>query len=237
MANGTSSPVAFRPRSWSRAVLLCLAVLPLGGVAGCGNGDVWIYVDNTTTEPITVTVEDKKEATVAPDKFEIVKCQPGKKRFLIERGTSVLYSGTKDIKESEKWGTARKYLFNPDGRNCYVTYVVKYGSSRLEGLIQAALESQSDRAGAVRAAYAKLSKEVTLHPSDLWIDISAAQYVLIPPPDSVRTKSSTATRTALTRVERRDYAKLEAALGKRDPTERDLEDLDEAIEIVLDSAP
>jgi hypothetical protein len=215
-----------------------LVLLLLVGASGCGSPDVWVYVDNGDRDPMTVTVDGKKEATIRPGQFALLKFPPGKKKFHVESGGSVLFTGTKDLQESDKWGTARKYLFNPDNRHRYVTYVVKYGHSRLEGLVNWAVEnSQSDPGGVTRVAYAKLSREVTLHPVTPWIDVSAAQYVLTAPPDSVRTKRSSATRTALTRVERADYDELESALGKKNPTERDLEKLVEAVETIEDKAP
>ena len=221
----------------SRSAAVGLAVLLLGGVAGCGDGNVWVYVDNTGTAPLVVSVDGKPEATVAPGTFDVIKTPPGKKRIQAERNGSVVYSGTRELKEAEKWGTTRKYLFDPDGRSRYVTYTVKYGSSRFEGMIEAALASQGNEAGMIRVAYKKLSDQVTLHPPDSWIDISRAQYVLTAPPQSVSSRSSTETRTGLTRVPRETYAKLESALGRRDPNERDLAALADAIEDVWDAAP
>jgi hypothetical protein len=212
-----------------------MAVLAFGAV-GCGSNDVWVYWDNTGQDRMVVTVDGQEGPTIAPGKFEVVKYPPGKRRFRVESGGLMLFEGPKELKPSDKWGVCRKYMFNPCGRNRYVTYTAKYGSTRFEGLLKAALRPD-DREGALGAAYRELAQELKLLPADDWIDVGDVQYVLESPPDQVRTKYSTATRTVLMRVTRPDYALLESAQQKTSPSEQDLEALAEAVERVLDAAP
>jgi hypothetical protein len=207
-------------------------------VAGCGSNEVWVYFDNTGADEMVVTVDGQEGLTVAAGTFQVLKCPPGKKACKVECGGVLLFEGSKVLKPSDKWGACRKYVFNPYARNRYVAYTVKYGSSAFAGLLRAALQRPpEDRASELRAAYQELAKELQLLPVDEWTDAGTIPYVLESPPDQVRTKYSTTTRTALTRVSSQDYALLESARDRPDPSEQDLQALADVVERVLDAAP
>jgi hypothetical protein len=220
-----------------RAFRLGLAVLLLGGAAGCPGNDVWVYVDNGGKEPMVVTVDGEEAATIAPGDFEKLVCQPGERRFHVRCGNDVLFDGTKDLVKSDKLGVGRRYFFNPNHRNRYVTYEVKYGSNPFEGLVESAIGGQADRRAKVRYAYQKLANEVKLLPSEAWFEVPVGAYLLTMPPEVVMTRGYSEKRTVLTRVDPKDYAFLEAARDNQDPSEGDLKALEEVVERVLDSEP
>jgi hypothetical protein len=209
------------------------------GTAGCGASNVvWVYVDNAEKKPIVVMLDGKEVATIEPGTFGKFECEPGRKRLKAVCGDNVIYEGTKDLKKSDEFGVSRRYFFNPDDRNRYVTYVVKYGSSPFDGLVQAALEDASgNRRGAMEAAYHELLKQYEVMPDVEWFEVPASALVLESPPDVVMTHGHTERRIVLTRVSAKDYAFLEEAKSKTNPTVRDLERLEEVVEKVLDSGP
>ena len=93
----------------------------------------------------------------------------------------------------------------------------------------------ADRPHQIKYAYQKALKEVTLLPSSSWFQITIAAYVLTSPPEFVTTRGMTERRTVLTRVDPKDYAFLEAAAKRTNPSENDLKALTEVVERVLDS--
>jgi hypothetical protein len=220
-------------------LLLALCVVLVGVVGLLSTGrDVWIYVDNGGSERMVVTLDGKEEASIAPGEFALIKCQPGEKRIQVQCGDKVLFDGVKDLQLSDALGASRRYLFNPDNRNRYLTYTVKYGSSPLEGLFTTAEDDLPDnRQSTTRADYQKLAAEVDLLPPDAWFEVPAGAYVLTPAPEFVTTSAYTEKRTVLTRVNPGDYTFLAAAREKQDPTEEDLDVLDEVLERVLGAQP
>lgn len=207
-----------------RLVLICLALAS----AGCGSTDARLWVDNAGSKAIVVSVDGKEEATIEPDQFKMFKCEPGERRIRIQCGDKLLFDGTKDLQKSGS------YMFNPDNRNRYVAFAVKYGSSPFEGMIDQVVKT-ADRPQQIKYAYQKALKEVTLLPSSPWFEINMAAYVLTSPPEFVTTRGMTERRTVLTRVDPKDYAFLEAAGKKTNPSENDLKALTEVVERVLDS--
>src|SRR5438270_6043738 len=145
------------------------------GSVGCASNDVWIYVDNAGTAPMVVTLDGKEEASIEPGEFESFKSQPGERRIHIQCGDRVLFDDTKDLQKSDQMGVARRYLFNPDNRNRYVTYSVKYGSSRLDGLFDK-VALAADRQGQLRYAHKKLLAEISPLPSSSWFEIPTGAY-------------------------------------------------------------
>ena len=83
----------------------------------------------------------------------------------------------------------------------------------------------------------KLLAEVTPLPSSGWFEVPAGAYVLTPPPEVITTRNSMERRTVLTRVDPKDHATLEAARKNTNPTEKDVEALNEIVDRVLDSEP
>jgi hypothetical protein len=223
-----------------RARLLFTAVLVGIGIVGlymCGGG-VTIYVDNGGKEPMVVTVDDKEAATIAPGEFAKIDCQPGEKHFLVRCGQETLFDGIKDLKKPEKLASNRRYFFNPDNRNRYRTYTVKYGSSPLEGLIQFERGTPvGEHRRAIRDACRELAAEAKLLPPDPWFEVLDGAHVLTKAPEYVSTKRFTETRTVMTRVDPQDYALIIRARENKDPSEDDLKALIEVVDRVLESEP
>ena len=212
------------------------------GGAGCGvlgpDGNVWVYIDNAGKKPMVVAVDGNEEVTIASGEFEKLTLPPGEKRFHIQCGDKVVFDGTKDLQTSEHVGVGRRYLFNPDNRHRYVTYEVKYGSSPVEGLVKSWLEGPpEDRQSARRSAYKKIAAQVKLLPADPWFEVPGGAYVLTPPPEVVMTRGYTERRTVMARVARKDFKFLESAAKNANPTEEDLDELEEVVERILSSDP
>ena len=81
---------------------------------------------------------------------------------------------------------------------------------------------------------AKLANEVQPQPATAWFEVPTGTLVLTPPPTFVSTRGISQRRVVMTRVSPEDYEKLVAARSKTNPTEEDLEKLDELIDEVID---
>ena len=213
-----------------RCLRLVLLMGLVFGCVGCGSNEVWIWVDNAANKPLVVTMDGKVEATVEPGQFQIVKCLPGERQMEVRCGDKVVFAGSKNFEKPAR------ILFNPDKRNRYVTFAVKYGSSPFEGMTDRIIAA-ADREKQIRYKYEKLAAEVTPLPTSGWFEITDASYVLTSPPEFVTTRGSTEQRRVLTRIDPKDHAALEAARQKTNPTEKDLQALSELVERVLDSVP
>lgn len=227
----TESVPLRRPR-----VCLGLMLVLLCGSAGGGGGggDIWVYVDNGGSKPMVVSVDGKEAATIPAGKFAKLECPAGERKLRVESGGSVLYTGTKDLKASEKFLVGRRYFFNPDSHHRYLVYTVKYGSSPFEGVLKSALVgSPSDRDSALRMAHRELEMLFKLMPASSWFEVPDRALVLQPPPEYVTTKGYSATRTVLTRVEGKDYDFLEAARNKAKPSESDVRALADVLKKVM----
>jgi hypothetical protein len=221
-------------------MLLGLAVIVTVGVVGLhmSGGNVWIYIDNGSQEPMVVSLDGKEEATVAPGCFETIKCTPGETRLVVRSGDQVLFDGIKDLQKPDKIATNRRYFFNPDNRNRYRTFIAKYGTSPVEGLFgpddEAPPGGQRD---AVRFVYDKIAAEPELLPPEPWFEIPDGAYVLTPAPECVTTKGFTERRVILARVDPKDYSFIERARKNKNPTENDLKALTEVVDRILESEP
>jgi hypothetical protein len=213
-----------------RCLRLSLLIGLVCGCAGCGSNEVWIWVDNAASKPVVVTMDGKVEATVEPGQFQIVKCLPGERQMHVQCGDKVVFSGSKTFEKPAR------ILFNPDKRNRYITFAVKYGSSPFEGVTERIIAA-ADRDKQIRYKYQKLLAEVTPLPSNGWFEITEASYVLTSPPEFVTTTGSTERRTVLARIDPKDHAALEAARQITNPSEKDLQALSDLVERVLDSLP
>ncbi len=210
-----------------RGALALLVALAFTG-AGCSD-QATIYIDNGSPLPMVASVDGAQGVTIAPGTFASIACPPGERRIEVRCGEDVVFHGMKDV---QAYGT---YLFNPDDRNRYWTYSVKYGSSRLEGVVEAAV---GDPRSETQKAYQALLAEVQLLPSSPWVEVpDGVRHVLREPPEAVLTKRQMEKHKVLWRIDPSDYAKIEAAGRNQDPTEDDLTDLEEVVERVFASAP
>jgi hypothetical protein len=232
-----SIALAARPvRTSGRAGLLRLGaalVLALGAV-GCGGSGIGIWVDNGGAEPIVVIVDGKEEATIAPGEFAKLGCEPGERHIQIKSGEKVLFDGTKDLQPSNQLGVGRRFLFNPDHSHRYGIYTVQYGTNRFAGLFDSLRQDSSNPQSALQTEYQKLLKEIELLPPDPWFEIKPSCYVLSQPPSFVVTRGGTERRKVLTRIDPEDYAFLQAARDKQNPTEDDLDALADVVDRVME---
>jgi len=220
-----------RPR-WFPLVAVLIA-----GCSGCSvsPGKVWVYIDNAGQEPLVVKVDGKEAAKIEPGEFAELQYPPGEYQFCITRGSETVCDLPRKLEKSDKFGQTRKYLFNPDKLNLYQSFEVKYGGSRLDGVMTASLLSfQKDQKIRNQYIYKQLLKEIKLVPTDAWNDISGVEYVLKEPPETMLTRSGSSRRiTVLDRIEQRDYDRLSAAAKIESPNEADIDALDELIDEIL----
>jgi hypothetical protein len=211
--------------------LSLLVLLTLCG-AGCST-DAVIHVDNGREQSMVLVVDGKEVATIPAGEAKFVRCPPGEKRLQVRCGEEVIFEETKQVKEHGG------YLLNPDDRHRYWTYTVKYGSSRFEGLVEAAVKSVvDDQRNQTQIAYQELLSEVDLLPPDMWLEIpSGVRHVLREPPEMVLTKRGMEKHTVLWRMDPNDYTLLEAARQNHEPSEADLRALEEVIDRVFETAP
>ncbi len=237
-----STTISHRPAGSGKAglYLLFVAVVVGIGVVGLLNSgkDVWVYVDNGGTEPMVVSLDQKEVVTIPPGQCDKIVCQPGEHRLTIRCGEKVLFDEVKNLEKSDKIGVGRRYFFNPDNRNRYRTYVVQYGTSPLEGLLNFKDDGPpADKKNRIRVVYEKLAAELKLLPPDPWFEAPAGAYVLTDPPAFVTTRGFTERRTVMTRVDPKDYDFIIKARANKDPTETDLAALEEVIDRLYDSEP
>jgi hypothetical protein len=222
-------------RTVSRLGLVTAAIL---ASVGCSGAEVYIYVDNAGKEPMKVSLDDQEQATIASGQFGTIECEAGKKKLRVECGAKVLYAGTKNLKKSDKWGMSRRYFFNPDNRNRYVVYTIKYGTNRFEGLVEAGLANLAGvKRSELQVAYQKLASEMEAMPSDSWFEVPDNVAVLTPPPDFVVTRSGSERRRIMTRASVKDHAVIQKARNNKNPTKQDFETLIDVVDRIWDEAP
>jgi hypothetical protein len=222
-----------------RAFFIGLASLALAAFAGCSltPTDVWVYIDNSGTKPLTVEVDGHLAAKIKPGEVAKVSYPAGEHHFHLTSGDEVVCHVTKNLEQSDRMCACRKYLFNPDKNNRYQTYQAKYGTSRLEGVMQTSLlKYQKDPQIKRQYVYKQLLKEIKLLPDDAWNDVTTIDYVLTPPPDSV-VSDGTARRSVLARIDPKLYTRLERMAKIEKPTDDDIDTLDELIDQILSEAP
>src|SRR5688572_13638508 len=157
-------------------------------VSGCNLPpmDVWVYVDNSGNQPMTVSVDGVEKMTIPPGEVAEFEFPPGEYQFLIRAGDETICDLARNLEASDQFAMRRKYLFDPLKNHRYQRYTVQYGESRLGELLESSLFSmQKDAAAQRQYIYTQLLKEVDLVPPDAWNDVSGVDYVLEAPPESV----------------------------------------------------
>jgi hypothetical protein len=224
----------------TRRCLAFFAGLVAVGAIGCSTkpANVWVYIDNAGGQALEVQVDGQQAATIEPGDFAELNYPPGEHRFHITSGGQTVCDLTRNLEKSDRFGVRRKYLFNPDKNNLYGSYEVKYGGSRLEGVMEASMLSyQKDPKIRAQYEYKKLLKEIDLVSTDAWNDVTGVEYILTPPPESMLTRSGSSRRvTVLDRIDRRDYQRLAEAAKNESPTEADVDELSELLDEILAKA-
>jgi hypothetical protein len=203
--------------------------------AGCGpnNSLVWVYIDNAGNQPMAVTVDGQEAATIEPGEATLVKYPPGDHHFLIRSGDETVCDLVRTLEPSDRFGMARKYLFDPLKRNRYQIYEVKYGSSRLDGVMESSLlKFQKDPAIRQQYVYKQLLKEIQILPDDAWNDVTSVNYILTEPPQ-IEYGRTTVRRSVLDRIEIRYCDLLDQMARIEQPSEVDIDSLDELIGEIL----
>jgi hypothetical protein len=219
----------------NRALCLTLALLSLATLSACNLtiGNVWVYIDNTGNDVLEVTVDGQLAATIAPDDYSKLVYPPGEHHFLIKAGDQVLSDLAYDLTPSDRIGVTRKYLFNPDKLARYQTYEAKYGTNRLEGVMQASLlRFQKNPQIKRQYIFRQLLKEVQLVPVDAWNDVTSIDYILTAPPDVVVSRG-TMRRSVLSRVQPRLADSMERLAKIEKPTDDDIDTLNDLIDEML----
>ena len=203
--------------------------------AGCNLPpmDVWVYVDNSGNEPMTISVDGKEQMTVPPGEVAELKLPPGHHQFLIRTEVETVCDLARNLEASDRFGVARKYLFDPLKNNRYQRYVAQYGDSVIGDLMEASLFSmQKDPKTQREYIYKQLLKEVELIPTDAWNDVSGVDYVLEAPPDEIYTDGMEK-RQVIDRIDADFYERISAAKEVKSPTDEDLESLGDLLDEVL----
>lgn len=217
-------------------LMLGLAMAVASLAVGCSLPETydWIYVDNTTDQPLVVLVDGQEAATIDLGSSTKLKYPPGEYHFLVKSGERVLLDEKKTLEPSDKFAACRKYLLNPDPAARYQIYVLQYGESRLGDAMESGLLSmQKDAKLRNQYLYRQLLKDFVLLPQTAWNDVTDAEYVLKIPPDSVRSSTGIEKKKVLARIDAADYARLKLATVKEHPKQRDVEALAELLDEVV----
>lgn len=174
-----------------------LAVLSLP-ILGCSfvEGRAWVYVDNGGSLPFEVSVDGAKPVTAPAGGAALFKLRAGTHRFLVRRGSEVLYDQSKTFADSQN---VIKSVLNPDGGNRYLRKQVTYSSN--------AQAPQSPR------SRSQVLRETFLLKPDPWIE---GRFDLVldesaPPEVKVRKGDRPPSPVRLCRVTVSDYDVLTAA--------------------------
>jgi hypothetical protein len=212
-----------------------LAVLLVFSGCNLPPAAVWLHVDNTGEETLTVTVDGKQLTKIKPGQSGPIKCPPGERKIVVKRSGEVFYEGTHDLKKSEKFGATRKYVLDPHGANHYAIFSAQYGSNPFQGMLQtAALKAGKSKVSKEQIAYKELLKLVKELPPARIVDAEYTDYVLKDPPESVHTRyGSTAERSVMTRIDPKDHAYLRGARQLKNPTRQEVEELADVIKRIV----
>lgn len=88
--------------------------------------NAWIYVDNTSGQPMEVYVDGSVVATVAPGRLELIKTRDGARQVKVTSGGETLFDESKQL-EKPKSAAPSRYLLNPDNSQRYWIREVQYG--------------------------------------------------------------------------------------------------------------
>ena len=199
--------------------------------------DAWIYVDNSTDELLVVFVDGKESAAIEPGLSTKLEYPPGEYHFLVKSGERVLLDEKKKFETQDGFAPRQKFLLNPDTDAKYQIYVLQYGESRMGDAMESGLLSmQKDPKARNQYLYRKLLKDITLLPEDAWKEITEADFILEVPPNVVRSSTAIAKKKVLARISAKDYARVELAMKREHPREKDVEALAELLDEILDKA-
>jgi hypothetical protein len=214
-----------------RSALLAIVL----SVTGCTlkPSQVLVYIDNSGHEPMTITVDGEEEMTIEAGEVAELTFEPGEHQFLLTTDSGTVCDLARNLEPSDKFGVARKYLFDPLKNHRYQRYAAEYGEIALGDLVEMTVfNAQQDEAAQRLYIYKQLLKEIELVPSDAWNDVTGVHYVLEAPPENVYTRG-TAKRQVLDRIDPTTYDRLSEAKQIENPTDDDLDKLSELVDQAL----
>jgi len=238
MAHPFQVPTLRVRRSPTNAPLLAVALLSTVTLSACGltPRNIWVYIDNAGSDVLEIHVDGQLAATVAPDEYSRLILPPGEHRFVVAAGSEQRYDFTKKLVPSDRLGVTRTYLFNPDQLVRYQIYAATSGKNRSQALTEASLlTSQNDPQLKRQFTYRQLLDEIKLVPAGAWHDVTGIDDILASPPDEVTSQAATL-RTALSRVPPRLAESLERLSTIENPTDDDIEALNDLLDNIFANA-
>jgi len=237
MAHPFQVPALRVRRSPTKATLLAIALLSVTfSACGLTTRNIWVYIDNAGSDVLEINVDGQLAATVAPNEYSRLILPPGEHRFIVAAGSEQRYDFTKKLVPSDRLGVTRTYLFNPDQLARYQVYAATYGKNRPQSLTEAGLLTfQNDPQLKRRFIYRQLLDEIQLVPSGAWHDVTGIDDVLAPPSDAVARHAATL-RTELSRVPPRLADSLERMSTIENPTDDDIEALNDLLDSIFANA-
>jgi hypothetical protein len=223
------------------AGMLALAALAVFGVVAfllyqAYRTDVSIYVDNGDAGPLTVSIDGGEPTIIPPGTFVVVPCRSGDRHVLVKkRGGETVLDQVKHFDKSAKKGVG-KYLLNPGETHRYRTYEVEYGMSFQVPNFGFDLPGVGDGDAWVKSKYEEVANKPKLLPPGPWADVGNCHFILVKEPEKIEGFIHE-TRTVLARVDKKDYAFIQEARRKTEPTAADLDALIEVVNRVLQSTP
>ena len=214
-----------------RTALFGIAILSIVGMTGCGEPLSFVVLDNGTTSPMRISV-DQDTTELEPNTHKIIRVSSGTHKFLVESDGSTIFDGTKEIAASSWTGKMYWYLFNPDFTNRYATFDIEYRSdlTRLMDETVAAREDADDDFDVV-TEFKKLRTEAEALPMSPWMELpSGIDYFFSEAPDEIQMRGNSEVRTCLVRATKEQHAIIKSAVAVDSPTEEDYDKLYDAVD-------
>jgi hypothetical protein len=197
--------------------------------------DVMIYVDNGDPGPLTVSIDAGEPTIVPPGIFAVVHCRSGDRRVQVKkRGGEVVFDQVKHFDKPTKKSVS-KYLLNPGETRGYRTYEVEYGISFQVPDFHFDIPG-GDGDAWVKSRYEEAASKPKLLPPGPWAEIDNCDFILMKEPEKIE-GFIRETRTVLARVDKNDYAFIQEARRKTEPTAADLDALVAVVNRVLQATP
>jgi hypothetical protein len=232
-----STYLAKRQIAW-----LAFAALSVAVAAGCGEPAACVIIDNGGgRSAMTVAVDNQQAISIPARESKSVFVAPGQHQFSIKVGGRSVFNGAKIIEPSKSWGAGRQYVFNPSGNQRYAVCKVVYGSSLFNDatentFVSMAESYKGEKVDKTLYEYVKMKRYAEPMPPTAWFELPGGiRYILEAPPESVYSKSGSTSRRVLTRIPSQDHNLLRRGHTIEKPTPKDLSNLANVTERVLDS--
>jgi hypothetical protein len=196
--------------------------------------DVMVYVDNGGNQALAVSIDGSERALIPPGTFAVVQCQSGDRHFQVKRKGETVLDQVKHLERPRKKSTG-KYLLNPEETRRYRTYEVEYGMSFQIPNLGFDIPG-ADGDAWVKSKYQEVANKPKLVAAGPWAEIDDCDFILVKEPDQIEGMIHE-TRTVLARVDKNDFALIQEARRKTDPTAEDLDALVAAVNRVMQSTP